>query len=142
MTYMSGVADQLRDAHSLPELLGAACDAFEVVLTLVRRHDRPEDGWFVPMVMAAAWAGDGRDHLLFAPSLPAQRSGEAFGLGDDACAPDGQAAARWLAGLCETLNNELNSAAASAGLIGDRNACMGAASCARQICALMGGAWP
>lgn len=57
MTYMSGVADQLRDARSIPELLGAACDAFEVVLTLVRRHDRPEDGWFVPMVIAAAWAG-------------------------------------------------------------------------------------
>ena len=142
MARVSDFADRVRDARRLPELLDAACDAFEGMLIVIRQHDRPEDGWFVPMVMAAAWAADGRDHLLFAPSLLARRHAGAAGCAEDACSLEAEAAVKWLAGLCETLDARLSSAAVSAGLAGDRDACLGAASCARQICALMGGAPP
>ena len=55
---------------------------------------------------------------------------------------DGALAARWLTWLCRSLDARLSAAGTSARLAGDRDACMGAARCAREITALMGGGSP
>ena len=54
-------------------VLDAAHDAFEDMLSVIRAFEDPEDGMFIPLVMAAASAADGRDAIAFAPSLPPRR---------------------------------------------------------------------
>lgn len=136
---MNDIADRVAAASGLPELLDAAYDAFEAMLAVIRQNDDPDTGFFVPMVMAGASAGDGRDYVLFAPSLPPRRlhPGQPEGNGQRSLA--GQAAADWLAGLCGTLASRLGEAAMSAGAAGDREACLGAARCAGEVRELMGG---
>jgi len=73
MASIDGVQDRLARASGLPELLDAAYDAFEDMLTVVRQHDQPDGEWFIPMVVAAASAANGRDAVGWAPSLPARR---------------------------------------------------------------------
>jgi len=67
---VSGVQERLVQREQPPELLDAACEAFEDVLTVIRQHDDPGGGLFIPMVMAAASTADGRDAVCWAPSLP------------------------------------------------------------------------
>jgi hypothetical protein len=142
MASLSAVQGHVAGAGSLPELLDAACEAFEAMLTVIRQHDMPDTEMFVPMVLAGASAGNGRDSILFAPSLPPRR------LQPDTAAEDGQrpmagrAAADWLTHLCDVLASRLTEAAASADAPGDRQACVDAASCAREIHALMGDGQP
>ena len=70
MAELGGFPEPFADAQNLPELLDAAQTAFEAMLAVIRRHDQPDEDYFVPMVMAGAYAASGRDCLLFAPSLP------------------------------------------------------------------------
>jgi hypothetical protein len=138
MASMSGVQERLASASSVPELLDAAFEAFEDVLTVVRQHDDPGGGLFIPMVMAAASAADGRDAICRAPSLP-PRSPHA-GTGERADrASAAQAAAAWVAGVCDILVERLAGAASSAAEAGDRGACADAVWSAREVRALMGG---
>lgn len=140
MGSVNGVRERVAGAGSLPELLDAAYAAFQAMLTVIRQHDQPDTGFFVPMVLAGASAGNGRDHVLFAPSLP-PRSLHPDNAGEDGQPPmQGQAAADWLARLCVVLAGRLAEAVRSAVLPGDREACLGAARCAGEIQALMGGA--
>jgi hypothetical protein len=136
VTSLSDIGDRVAAASGLAELLDAACDAFEAMLAVIRQNYDPGNGFFVPMVMAGASAGSGRDYVLFAPSLPprALRPGE-----NGQWSLAGQAAADWLAGLCGTLASRLDEAAVPAGMAGDREACLGAARCAREVRELMGG---
>ena len=139
MAGVSGIADRVGAAGSLPELLGAACEAFEVMLTVIREHDQPGGELFVPMVMAGASAGSGRDHVLFAPSLPPRLVSPAGGGQDGGPAMTSQEAASWLSGVSRVLAARLTAAAGSAVLAGDREASAGAAGCAREVLALMSG---
>jgi hypothetical protein len=139
MAELGGIPDPFADAQSLPELLDAAHRAFEAMLAVIRRHDQPDEDYFVPMVMAGAYAASGRDCLLFAPSLPPLQLATCPPGRDEMRDVDGALAARWLSWLCRSLDVRLSSAAASAGLAGDRDACLGAASRATEITALMGG---
>jgi hypothetical protein len=138
MVEMSEVQERFVSASSVPELLDAAYEAFEDVLTVIRQHDDPGGGLFIPMVMAAASAADGRDAICRAPSLPPRslHAGTWKGTGR-AQAP--RAAAAWVAGLCEVLADRLAGAASSAAGAGDRGACLDAARCARDVRALMRG---
>jgi hypothetical protein len=139
MTSMTGVRQRLSRASCLPELLDAAYDAFEDMLTVIRQHDDPGSGWFTPMVMAAASAANGRDAVGWAPLLPLRRlhpdqPAEIAGRPQTA-----QAAAAWVAGLCEMLAGRLDAGAAPYADPGDAAACRDAVGCAREIHALMGG---
>ena len=127
------------NAASGPELLGAACEAFEVILAVIRGHDRPGGRHFLAMVRAGAVAGAGRDWLLFAPSLvlPDVAGADGFGPGPEL---RGEAdAVRWLLGVSDVLAARLGEAAGSARLAEDRAACVRAAACAREIAGLFGG---
>ncbi len=139
MAGVSGIAEQVGAARSLPELLCAACEAFEVMLTVIREHDQPGGDYFVPMVMAGASAANGRDHVLFAPSLPPRMVSPDGGGQAGAPAMTSQEAASWLAAASRVLAARLTAAAGSAVLAGDREASLGAAGCAREVLALMGG---
>jgi hypothetical protein len=138
MASMSEVQERIASASSVPELLDAAYEAFDDVLAVVRQHDDPGGGLFIPMVMAAASAAEGRDAICGAPSLPPRSlhagAGERTGPADTA-----QAAAAWVAGVCEVLVERLAGAASSAGEAGDRGACLDAGWSAREIRALMRG---
>jgi hypothetical protein len=142
MAELGGFPDPFADARSLPELLDAAQTAFEAMLAVIRRHEQPDEDYFVPMIMASAYAASGRDCLLFAPSLPPLELAPCPPGRDEMREVDGALTAQWLIWLCRSLDVRLSSAAASAGLAGDRDACLGAARRAREITALMGGASP
>ena len=139
MAGVSDIADRVGAARNLPELLCAACEAFEVMLTVIREHDQPGGEHFVPMVTAAASAGNGRDHVLFAPSISPRLVRSIGGRPDVAPAMTSQEAANWLSGVSRLIVARLTAAAASAELAGDREASLGAAGCAREVLALMGG---
>ena len=142
MASVSQARKQVAGAGSLPELLDAAYEAFEAIRTVIRQHDTPDTEMFVPMVLAGASAGNGRDSILFAPSLPPRRLHPDMA-GEEGQRPmAGRAAADWLTQLCEVLASTLTEAAAPADAPGDRQACLDAARCAREIQALMGGGQP
>jgi hypothetical protein len=139
MASMSGLQERLARASSVPELLDAAYEAFEDVLTVVRQHDDPGGGLFIPMVMAAGSAADGRDSICRAPSLPPRslHAGQPVERTDRF--RTAQAAAAWVAGVCEVLADRLAGAASPAAEAGDRGACLDAACSAREVRALMSG---
>ena len=142
MSSVSQAREHVAGAGSLPELLDAAYEAFEAMLTVIRQHDKPDTEMFVPMVLAGASAGNGRDSILFAPSLP-QRRLHPDTAGEDGLRPmAGRAAAGCLTRLCDVLASRLTEAAAPAVTPGDRQACLDAARSAREIQALMGGGQP
>ena len=128
---------RIEQARGLAELLEAAYSAFEDVLAQVREHQDPASGYFIPMVMAAASAANGRDYLGMAPSLPASAPREAAGP-RPMLLPDDQAA-RQIAAACQLLAGKLAAATSSALAPGDARACTGAARCAREITSLMDG---
>ena len=134
-----GLQRRLADAMSVPELLDAACDAFDEILAVIRQHDHPASDYFVPMVMAGAAAGNGRDCLLWAPSLPPRRLSDERQADSEQRPPTARAAASWLASLCDVLVSRLMSAAEVAPEPGDRDPCLGAAGQAREIRGLMRG---
>ena len=130
------------NAASGPELLAAACAAFEVMLAVIRRHDQPGGRYFLAMVRAGAAAGAGRDWLLFAPSLRAPDVAAAGGCGPGLDSGGEAEAVRWLRDVCRVLAARLGEAAGSARLAEDRVACLRAAGCAREIAGLFGGGEP
>src|SRR5262245_56838255 len=73
MIHNTTARDRVEQADSLAALLDAAHDAFEDMLSVIRVHEDPEDGMFIPLVMVAASVADGRDAIAFAPSLPPRR---------------------------------------------------------------------
>jgi hypothetical protein len=128
----------LDNAGGLTELLDVAYEAFAQVLTLIRQHDDPDSDVFVPMVLAAASAANGRDYVGSAPSLPSAP----LPLTWAEEAPIAVAASEWIIGACAALTSVLDKAAAAAPVPADRAACAGAAGCVREIFDLMGGRRP
>jgi hypothetical protein len=107
MRSLTTAADRFRAAHGLPATLDAACDAFEQT-------------------------ANGRDAMLFAPSLPP--------VAMHAPAPAG-GQGKWnahdiktsIAALAELLARGLGHTATSAASGADRAACHDAAACATRI---------
>jgi hypothetical protein len=135
MRNTSELQARLDDAGGLTELLDVAYEAFAQILTLIREHDDPDSDVFVPMVLAAASAANGRDYVGSAPSLPSAP----LPLTWAEEAPISVTAGEWIIGACEALTGALDRAAAAAPVPADRAACAGAAGCAREIFDLMGG---
>ena len=73
MNDIAAVRRRVQQASGLGGVLDAAYDAFESMLSVIRDHEDSADGMFIPFVMAATCAANGRDAVLFAPSLPPRR---------------------------------------------------------------------
>ena len=137
MTRIATTRDRVEQAQSLAAVLDAAHDAFESMLSVIRAHEDPDDGMFIPLVMAAASAADGRNAIVFAPSLPPRRLHQRTA--EEQIHEPGpvQAIASRLAALSELLATRLTEVVRSASDPGDRTACTDAARSARDIQALL-----
>lgn len=144
---MSVIASSLRQLQtasiSLPGLLSAALLAFEDMLSEIRLAQDPASPLFAGLTMAATAAADGRDAVLFAPSLPS--SSACIGVAEPEPATPFDAARSdigELVALCLVLAGRLDVAAGSAAVPADRRACHDAARCARDIRDLIAGTLP
>jgi hypothetical protein len=139
MTSITTSTRQVRAAGGLPGLLTATWIAFEDMIAEIEARQDPDSPMFEAFVMAGAFAADGRDAVLAAPSLPwppqdCWPGGGAPGPADET------AAAGVLAALCQVLTSRLEAAAASGVIPADRDACRRGARCARAIGDLLTGA--
>lgn len=149
MTYPTGIGQGIEDVGNLPEILEAAYEAFEAMLSVIDGYNDGRGPFHAGLVMAAAAAADGRDAILAAPSLPPP-SGDAVGaagLRADACsrgvdqAADDRiyAAAATVAALSASIASGLRRATAKAATAVDRAACLDAARCADEVLVLTRG---
>ena len=136
MSSLFFVRECLNQASDLAAILDAACDAFESMLPVLRAHEDPGDPLFGALMMAAASAADGRDAVLFAPSLPPHRLQTA---GTEESYDTVGAVADAVAGLSELLASRLEDAASIATDPGDQAACLAAARWAHDIHSLLTG---
>jgi hypothetical protein len=131
---------RLQEADDLAAVIAAAHEGFVAALTALRAQEDPDSAWFGEFVMAAASAADGRDALLFAPSMPAAPRPGTLVTDEQAAAGTGGSVAGDIAALCGLAAVRLARAAVEAADPGDRAACERAARCAQRICELLAGA--
>ncbi len=139
MTHISAAHGRLQEASDLAAVLDASYEMFEWMLSVIQPLQDPASGWFTPFVMAAASAADGRDALLFAPSLPNSPMSAASAGPDPPAAQTPGDVARAVAGLSRLAVGQLARAAESARDSGDRSACQHAIRCSQDICELLSG---
>jgi hypothetical protein len=142
MAQMTTVQERLRHASGLGPVLGASCEAFEAMLTVIRAHEDPGSVFFAPLVMAAALAADGRDATSSAPSMSRPLSRSAAEAADRPLAASAESAARAVADLATLVAARLTQAAGQAPDPDDREACEQAARCADGIYELLTGGEP
>ena len=142
MTNIAATRNRLQRAGDLSAVLDAACDAFEDVLAVLCDHQDPADDMFVTFVLAATCAANGRDAVLFAPSLPAQRLHATPEAGESSRLGFAADVVSELAALSQLLVARLIQAAAWARDHGDRTACRDGARSAREIHTLLTGSGP
>jgi hypothetical protein len=140
MSYIAAVRRRVQQASGLGGVLDAAYDAFESMLSVIRDHEDSADGMFIPFVMAATCAANGRDAVLFAPSLPPRRLHEPPAVGPHE--GSAEAAADAVAALSLLVASQLAEVAGSAPAHEDRAACQDGARCAQQIHDLLTGPGP
>lgn len=140
MSSITDAARQVRDAADLPGALQAARHAFEGMLAEIQAWQDPDSPLFTAFVMAAGYAADGRDAILFAPSRPwsTAEPGQVTAIRRPA-EETAEHAAGALAALCDVLIARLGQAAASASGHDDREACQEAAKSARIVRDLLAG---
>jgi hypothetical protein len=143
MTGIAVAGQRLEGARSLPALLDAAYAAFEEMMAAIREYQDRAGGAFTALAFAAAAAGDGRDALAGAPSLPRPA------LADRPPVPEtpdadgtGESLAAALAGLAGLLAARLARAAEAATAPEDRIASQVAAWQAGEIRRLLAGGRP
>jgi hypothetical protein len=144
MSPVPAVLADLRQADGLPAILAAAETAFSTLLTELRAREDPASPDFIPVMVAATAAADGRDAVLFAPSLPWPAPAPATQT--DAVTAGPLPADPLLAGslpdLSLMLAARLDHATRAAPNPADREACATAARSARQIYHLIAGTTP
>ena len=79
MTLTPTTLERVRLAAGLAAILDAAYEAFEDMLQSLRAHEEPGSSLFLAVMLAAASAADGRDAIMFAPSLPPCRGNDEIG---------------------------------------------------------------
>jgi hypothetical protein len=131
----AAIEERLGQAASLPDVLNAGFDAFELIRITARRHQDDAPELFAALMMTADAAVDGREALTVAPSLP-------LGGGDEPASAvplenDVHQAADTLARLASALHEHLTKAAAHADSHDDEAACQQAAQAAERIRELM-----
>jgi hypothetical protein len=122
-------AGLLARAADLPGLLDAAFEAFDHIVAVARAAEDGAGSLLPALALAAAAAADGRDAVLYAPSMPA--SGRARPLPVPSLAT-AQAAADYAASLARLLKTLLDRASAAGGTA-DQAACASGAGCAARI---------
>ncbi len=72
MALLIPARDRLQRARGLPSVLDAACDAFEDILAVIGAYEETttSTGMALAFLLVATQAANGRDAVLFAPSLP------------------------------------------------------------------------
>jgi hypothetical protein len=138
MTRLAAVTNRLIRADDLPVLLDAAYEAFEVLLLVLEGHEDPGNARFAAFVSAATCAANGRDAVLFTPSLPPRQLPRPPGEGDPDHGNDLDAAIA----ASTLLMTQLSQAAEQAANPADRLGCRTAAGYARQIHTLLTGSGP
>ena len=127
---------RLREASSVPELLAAACDAFEAVRVLARRSEDAAPSLFAAFMTAADAAVNGREAITIAPSLPPAHDSTPLA-SPPALDADIKMITDALAALGALLDERLAIAANRTSRPGDRAACQQAAEASRRIRQLM-----
>jgi hypothetical protein len=140
MRQVSAAGNRFRQARGLPAVLDAACDAFEAILTVIGDYeDSTSTGTAFTFLLVATQAANGRDAVLFAPSLPSRAL-------HPMAAPDEPESAsvikRSVAGVSELLATGLGRTATTITDGADLAACRDAAACAARISDLLAGAAP
>lgn len=130
----------LLGADSVPSLLAAGWETFELVMTVAAANADQSPDMYPALTLARGSAVSGRNAIAFAPSMPR-----------DYGAPPGHPAADKsdvydvagaVAGLASVLGERLQDAAGLAPDAGDRAACEDAARHAEQIAKLLArGEW-
>ena len=129
-------ASQIRvgDIGPMPTALAASFDAFEFIRAVAERCGNRNTAAFATWAMTGAEAADGRDVLVFAPSLPlggtAADPFEAAGQGENEIADA-------LTALATRLAAQLAATARRATVPGDKAACERAAEHAVRISQLL-----
>jgi hypothetical protein len=140
MSSITDAARQVRDAADLPGALQDARHAFEGMLAEIQAWQDPDSPLFTAFVMAAGYAADGRDAMLFAPSRPWPSGQPAQPAAVRGPAEEtAEQAAGALVGLCDVVISRLGEVAASASGHDDREACAEAAKAARIVRDLLAG---
>src|SRR5216683_2557449 len=124
---------------SLPDLLEAAWDGFDLLLAACHQCEGRSAELFAAFAFASAAAAQGRLLVWAAPSLPpacVARAGGAVLVADDL---DCELAAATLASLAQVLSTRLSLAARHAGDPGDQAAAAAAADQASEVCRLLAG---
>lgn len=128
---------RLLEADSVPSLLAAGWDAFELVMAVAAVNADQSPDMFAAFTLARGAAVSGRNVIAFAPSMPA-----------DYAAPPGRPepgpgnaldVADAVAELASTLSARLTDAAGLAADAADRTACESAARHAERIGVLLAG---
>ncbi len=140
MTQLITARDCLQRARGLPSVLDAACDAFEDILAVIGAYEETttSTGMALAFLLVATQAANGRDAVLFAPSLPPRslRPRQAPVLPERGSAGNIKAS---VAGLSLLLASRLACAATTAGAGADQAACHDAARYARTVHDLLAG---
>lgn len=139
---MTGTADsrsRLRKARSTAEVLDATYGAFTDMLGIIRRYQDGGGPFYAALVFAAAAAANGRDAMLFAPSMPPRQLHDQI---DTVVSGGPEAVAAAIALLSEAVVGRLTATAALVSVGGDRVAWRDGAWYAREIHALMTGTGP
>ena len=142
MRRLTAAGDRFGQARHLAPELDAACDAFEEILAVIGDCEDADDALVVPLLLAATQAADGRDAVLFAPSLPARRLHQPTGVGEELERGNAQDVIAAVTGLCQLLAFGLARTAAAVADGADRTACRDAARHARAVHALLTGNAP
>ena len=143
MRQLAAAADRFSQAQGLPAVLDAACAAFEAILTVIGDYeDTTNTGVTITFLLVATQAANGRDAVLFAPSLPPRALHPAAATGDPHSPESTGAIRSFVTELSELLAAGLVHTAATIADGADRAACCDAAACAAQIGDLLAGAGP
>jgi hypothetical protein len=142
MRRLTAAGDRFGQARGLAVVLDAACDAFEEILAVIGDCEDASDALVVPLLLAATQAANGRDAVLFAPSLPARRLHQMEQAGEEPERGGAQDIISSVTGLCQLLASGLEGTATGVANVADRAACRDAGRHARAVHALLTGGGP
>jgi hypothetical protein len=142
MRRLTAAGDRFGQARGLAPVLDAACNAFEEILAVIGDYEDASDALVVPLLLAATQAANGRDAVLFAPSLPARRLHQMERVGEEPARGSAQDITAAVAGLCQLLASRLAHTAGTVADVADRAACQDAARHAQAVHALLTGSGP
>ena len=143
MKQVIAAGNRFRQAHGLPAMLDAACDAFEAILTVIGDYeDTTSTGAAFTFLLVATQAANGRDAVLFAPSLPPRALHPIAPAGGPNGPESVSVIKSSVAGVSELLATGLARTATTLTDGADRAACRDAATCAARITNLLAGAGP